>query len=227
MTKSKKTTKTRKKIWLQNGTKSNNNSSRSLLCIQFVTVAFWSEEEVLWRRSPSLTYSCPVLDPPEVDLAAKPKHMCKAMSTSFLQRFVVKSDYVFLYIYMHQCIPLPLLYLNKYITRHVFVKHECPRRQESQSMARISKSYILTSPQPQGHVMSVKCEELTVQFWLVYDHQNFKYCTLFISGTELRTDKQTDRQMDDPNTSQMPPRTFQAGGIKTSLKFFNHLFLLY
>ena len=46
--------------------------------------------------------------------------------------------------------------------------------------------------------MSVKCEEpideLTVQVWLLYHHQNFKYCTLFLSGTELRTDRRTDRQ---------------------------------
>ena len=77
-------------------------------------------------------------------------------------------------------------------TRHVFVKHGCPWRQQSQNMAKISKSYILTQPHPQGQVMSVKCEEpideLTVQVWLLYDHPNFKYCTLFVSGTELRTD---------------------------------------
>ena len=62
---------------------------------------------------------------------------------------------------------------------------------------KISKSYILTPPHPQGHVMSVKCEEpideLTVQVWLLYHHQNFKYCTLFVSGTELLTDRQTDK----------------------------------
>ena len=55
------------------------------------------------------------------------------------------------------------------ITRHVFGKHGCPRRQQSQNMAKISKSYILTPPHPQGQVMSVKCEEhideLTVQVW--------------------------------------------------------------
>ena len=111
-------------------------------------------------------------------------------------------------------------------TRHVFVKHGCPRRQQSQTMAKISKSYILTPPHHQGHVMSVKCEqpldELTVQVWLLYDHQNFKYCTLILSGTELRTDRRTDKQTDgqtdgrtdDPNT-RCPRRTFQAGGIKT------------
>ena len=52
-------------------------------------------------------------------------------------------------------------------TRHVFVKHERPRRQQNQTMAKISKSYILTTPHPQRHVRSVKCEqpldELTVQ----------------------------------------------------------------
>ena len=70
--------------------------------------------------------------------------------------------------------------------------------------------------------MSVKSEqpldELTVQVWLLYDHPNFKYCNLFISGTELRTDRRTDKQTngrtDDPNT-RCPRRTFQAGGIKT------------
>ena len=56
---------------------------------------------------------------------------------------------------------------GKQKTRHVFVKHGCPRRQQSQNMAKISKSYILTPPHPKGRVMSVKCEEpideLTVQ----------------------------------------------------------------
>ena len=55
------------------------------------------------------------------------------------------------------------------------------------------------APSP-GHVMSVKCEEpideLTVQVWGLYHHPNFKYCTLFVSGAELRTDGQTDRQTD-------------------------------
>ena len=58
------------------------------------------------------------------------------------------------------------------------------------------KSYILTQPHPKGHVMSVKCEEpideLTVQVWWLYHHLNFKYCSLFVSGTELRTDRLTD-----------------------------------
>ena len=48
--------------------------------------------------------------------------------------------------------------------------------------------------------MSVKYEEpideLTVQIWLLYHHQNFKYCTLSESGTELRTGRLTDRQTD-------------------------------
>ena len=89
------------------------------------------------------------------------------------------------------------------------MKHRCPWRQQSQNMAKISESYILTLPHLQGLqglVMSVKCEEpieeLTVQVWLLYEQQNFKYCTLFVSGTELQTD--------DPIT-RCPRRTFQAG----------------
>ena len=39
----------------------------------------------------------------------------------------------------------------------------------------LSKSYILTPPYPQGHVMSVKCEESidedTVQVWLLYNNK--------------------------------------------------------
>ena len=93
------------------------------------------------------------------------------------------------------------------------------------NMAKIYKSYILTPPHPQGHVMSVKCEEpideLTVQVWLLYHHPNFKYCTLLVSGTELRTDgrtdRQTDGQTDDPIT-RCPRRTFQARGIKRIFK---------
>ena len=41
----------------------------------------------------------------------------------------------------------------------MFVKHRCPRRQESPSMANISKSYIFTPPLLHGHVMSIKCEQ--------------------------------------------------------------------
>ena len=65
--------------------------------------------------------------------------------------------------------------------------------------------------------MSVKCEEpideLTVQVWLLYHHPNFKYCTLFVRGTELRTDGRTDKRTDDPIT-RCPRQTFQARGIK-------------
>ena len=88
----------------------------------------------------------------------------------------------------------------------MFVKHGCPRRQQSQTMAKFSKSYIFTPPNPQWHVSSMKCEqpldEFTVQVWLLYGHPNFKYCTLFISGTELRRDERTDgrtvQTLDDP-----------------------------
>ena len=92
-------------------------------------------------------------------------------------------------------------------TRHVFVKHRWPlAATKSKYGKNLFESYILTPPHPQGHVMSVKCEEpideFTVQVWLLYHHPNFKYCTLFVSGTELRTDGrmngQTIRLLDAP-----------------------------
>ena len=81
---------------------------------------------------------------------------------------------------------------------------------------KISKSYILTPPHPQGHGMSLYCEqpidELAVQIWLLNYHPNLKYCTSFVSGPEWRTNRQTDGRTDDPNT-RCPRQTFQAGGI--------------
>ena len=80
--------------------------------------------------------------------------------------------------------------------------------------------------------MPVKCaeplDELTVQVLLLYLHPNFNYWTLFVSGTELRTDKQTSRRTDgrtngrtDDPITRCPRRTFQAGGIKTNLEIFH------
>ena len=87
-----------------------------------------------------------------------------------------------------------------YTTRHVFVKHGCPRQQQSQNMAKSLSPTFWPRPTPQGHGMSMKNEEaideLTVQVWLLYDHPNFKYCTLFVSGTEIRINGQTDRRTD-------------------------------
>ena len=122
-----------------------------------------------------------------------PTDMCKAICPSFFK--VSKEGGIKIY---RNCIKRSRNSKKILKTRHVFVKHGCPRRQQSQNMAKISKSYVLTPPHPQGHVMSVKCEEpideLTVQVWLLYHHLNFKYCTLFVSGTELWTDKRTDRR---------------------------------
>ena len=77
---------------------------------------------------------------------------------------------------------------------------DAPGGNKVKLLTKNSKSYILTPPHPKGHVMSVKNEqpldEHTVQVWLLYDHPNFKYCTLFISGTELGTDRRTNGRTD-------------------------------
>ena len=45
--------------------------------------------------------------------------------------------------------------------------------------------------------MSVNCEQplnkLTVQVWLLYDYTNLKYVTLYASGTELQTNRRTNK----------------------------------
>ena len=56
-------------------------------------------------------------------------------------------------------------------------------------------------------------EELTVQIVLLYDHWNFKYCTLFVGETELQTDERMGVQIDNLIT-RYPQQTFQVWGIK-------------
>ena len=87
----------------------------------------------------------------------------------------------------------------------------------------LSKSHILTLPHPQGHVMSGECEqplyELIVQVWLLYDHPNFKYCTVCKRDgvadrqTDGQTNRQTDGRTDDPNT-RCPPADQSGRGHK-------------
>ena len=105
-----------------------------------------------------------------------------------------------------------LLFINLRKTRHVFVKHGCPRRQQSQIWQKSLSPTFWPHPTPRGMWCQFKCEEsideLTVQVWLLYHHPNFRYCTLLVSGTELRTDRRTDGrtngrtdgQTDDPIT---------------------------
>ena len=85
-------------------------------------------------------------------------------------------------------------------TRHVFMKHGCPWRQQSQNMAKISKSYILTPPHLQGQVMSVKCEEpmnLYSNFGYFIIPQTLNIALCLLAGQNNRqTDRQTDRQME-------------------------------
>ena len=107
----------------------------------------------------------------------------------------------------------------------MFVKHGCPRQQPSQNMAKISQVLHFDPPHPEGYAMSVKCEELidelTVQVWFLFHHQNFKYCTLFVSGTELWTDGQIDKRMDrwtdrqtDDLITRCPPVDLSGRGHK-------------
>ena len=64
--------------------------------------------------------------------------------------------------------------------------------------SKISKSYILNQPQPPG-ACDVSEAWATLRWanspsLVLYHHTNFKYWTLFVSGTELRTNRWTDGQ---------------------------------
>ena len=97
---------------------------------------------------------------------------------------------------------------------------DAPGGNKVQIWQKISKSTFWPRPTPRGRwcQWSVRNPWMNlVQVWLLYHHLNFKYSTLFVSETELRTDGRTDgrtdRQTDDPIT-RCPRRTFQAWGIK-------------
>ena len=108
-----------------------------------------------------------------------------------------------------------IIYVNtKSVCWIIWTRRVCetqmPPAATKSKYGKISKSQILTPPQTPG---SCDVSEVWGTLWwsyspslILYDHPNFKYCTLFASGTELQTD--------DPIT-RCPRRTFQAGGIKT------------
>ena len=83
----------------------------------------------------------------------------------------------------------------------------------SSNQVKISKTYILTLPYLGGMwcqwSVSKPYMNLHSQVWLRFNHPNFKCCTLYVSGTELRTERHTD----DLNTRCFR-LTFQARAIK-------------
>ena len=87
---------------------------------------------------------------------------------------------------------------------------------------KIYMSYIFYLHKPQGHVMTVKCEQpwdkFTVKVWLLDHHQNLKYkskyCTLYVDGTQLWTTNRLDMRTDNPTTI-CPQQTFQTEGINS------------
>ena len=71
-----------------------------------------------------------------------------------------------------------------------------PQVETKLKSGKISMSYILTPLSLQGYMISVKCEKplheltlVTVHVSLLHDHQNFKYYTFCVSGSNyVQTD---------------------------------------
>ena len=83
------------------------------------------------------------------------------------------------------------------LTRHVFVKHGCPGGIKVKLWQKSLSPTYWTRPPPGSFDVSEvwgTIDEFTVQVWLLYHRPNFKYCSLLVSRTELRTDKQTNRR---------------------------------
>ena len=90
---------------------------------------------------------------------------------------------------------------------HVFVKHGCPQWQQSHNMAKISKSYILIPTPPPGacditdvwgtHRYTYSPSSVTVSSPKLYFFYTLwpSPLPLFVSRTELQTDKWTNGQM--------------------------------
>ena len=82
-----------------------------------------------------------------------------------------------------------------------------------QEQDKIYKSYILILPQPQGHVMWVRCEQ---SFRLTYNWSMVTVSQIlhFTCKQDEITDKGKDRQTHD-TISRCPRLTFQARDIKS------------
>ena len=101
-------------------------------------------------------------------------------------------------------------------TRHVFVKHGCPRRQQSLNMAKISKSYILTPPHPRGMGChrSVRNPLMNLQskfgYCIITQTLNFALC---LKRDYRQTDRQTNKQTDGQTiqTLDAPGGPFRPG----------------
>ena len=57
---------------------------------------------------------------------------------------------------------------------------------------KISKSQIFILPQPEGYVMAGMNIQSKFVYFMTTQTLNIAFYTLYVSGTELRTDKQTD-----------------------------------
>ena len=90
----------------------------------------------------------------------------------------------------------------------VFVKHGCPPAATKSKYDKIVNVLYFAR--------SLKCEqplnELTVKVWLLYHYPNFKYCTSYVSKTELQTIWLLDAQAGGMKIAPPPPPAANLSG---------------
>ena len=97
----------------------------------------------------------------------------------------------------------------------MFVKHRCPRRQQSHNMAKLVLHF--DPAPPPGCGKSVKCEEPidepTVPVWLLNHHPNFKYFTLYTGRNYGQADGRTIQLLDAPGGPSRPEHKNYGSGL--------------
>ena len=109
-------------------------------------------------------------------------------------------------------------------SRHVFVKHGCPRRATKSKYGKNLYAYILTLSHPKEYVMSAKfkcdepIDELALKVCLIYciitQTLNIALC-LYAGRNYRQTDGRTNGRTDRRSNYYILRRTFRAGGKKT------------
>ena len=122
----------------------------------------------------------------------------------------------------------PFLNQILFMNRHVFLKQRCLSGNKVKIWQKSPSPTFWSRPiQPACDIS----EKWRTRIWtystslVTVSPQNFKYCTLFVSGTEFRTDKRTNDSI-----TKWPRRTFNAGGIKiwnTLTQIFTQLCQMY
>ena len=145
---------------------------------------------------------------------------------SIMLHFIVVTTQGYVMILTKGSMSMVKVTVNAWPTRHVFVKHGCPRRQQSQIWQKSLSPIFWPAPSPGAcHARKMWGTNKWTYSPSLVTISSSKLCILhFVCNrdgiTDRQTDKRTDRRTDDPIT-RCSRRTFQDGGIKIKVCLWN------